>query len=401
MKAIIAKTLRDNVENYRYLVENGGRPAYPVQLIYDRDVEGKYKDIMEYWRFHGGVLGQRDRWVRFRQFQRQTRKTAETFSEYQQHVRDYRQAQGIDGDISLLFDAQQQPKVDEWMEYQYFEHRKLAHIRARAEKARQERESEKQAWQAANGARHNLDLNSLGPGIPADMSWLFRYREESALDRFMTFLNWIEEQLAEIVREHPISHTDKDAKNVPTGQGLIQGSMSRTEETVQESMSPPGKIAFRCLKIKKATKGKRKSTSRNTNSASSVLSPVSGSGVTKARGETKSAADNPRVVDELSSAPLSTAFCGKSRQGDRVETEAKVPTNAPVQKPRKASAEVRSESQPLRRSQRLLDLAKRKRLVEEARPTIPKRQSKRGRDGKSKGQKPTPKAKRRGITKSK
>ena len=221
------EAMRENEQYFRDLIEMGGRPAFPsLEIFYaPMGTRGEYEDIIEYWSSKGGVRGQRNRWVLFRRFQWRNRKTAEIFAQYQQDVCEYRRKEGIEGDIYLLFDQEQQTKVDRWKEYHYFEHRKLAHMKANAEESRQKKELDRKEWEAVHGTGHNMD-----PNVPSDVSWIYPYRDESELDGFMVLLNWIERQLPEIARECEIPDKEASKDIVPTSLDPVEVA-SRPEET--------------------------------------------------------------------------------------------------------------------------------------------------------------------------
>jgi hypothetical protein len=247
--ALMEEAMRENEQYFRDLIEMGGRPAFPsLEIFYaPMGTRGEYEDIIEYWSSKGGVRGQRNRWILFRIFQRRNRKTAEIFAQYQQDVCEYRRKEGIEG---LLFDQEQQTKVDRWKEYHYFEHRKLAHMKAKAEESRQKRESDRKEWEAAHETGHNID-----PNVPSDVSWIYRYRDESELGHFMVFLNWIERQLPEIARECEIPDREASKDIVPTSLDPVEVA-SRPEETtpkvsnVLRTIQPNGSSTNRNKKSK-------------------------------------------------------------------------------------------------------------------------------------------------------
>ncbi|PGH26406.1 hypothetical protein AJ80_01904 [Polytolypa hystricis UAMH7299] len=311
-KAGLAKIRREVEGWYHDLIRRGGRPAFPLELSRGPPSNrGEYTDIMEY-------LGQ----IRFRKFQRRNRKTAELFAQYQQELSDYRRNEGIEGDLQLLFDAEQQSKVDEWREYYYFEHLKLARLRAKVEEGRQEREERKRQWEAGNGV----------PDMPAEV-YDIRSMEERGRDNFMLLLKWIEEELSKFAQECAMS---KDKAREDTPNPLDSAKVSGRDSMLED-------IGSTTSSARKRAKSDRRSRSRNKKSTRLAAGQV----------------------------------------------------DAP------------SETRPLRRSQRLIELAEKRKLQrrvieeEEARRAIakskPRRQPK---DKKAKARKTTPQARPQGSRKS-
>jgi hypothetical protein len=134
-------------------------------------------------------------------------------------VIDYRQKEGIEGDIVLLFNADLQTKVDEWKEYHYFEHQALAPNMAKAEESFRRREQQRIEW----------------PG-PA----------ESALDRYLTFLTWVEDQIPIIAQECDASNKqasseDTDPLNPADGSEAAAAASGDVGSFTQRSHNSPQK----------------------------------------------------------------------------------------------------------------------------------------------------------------
>lgn len=302
---ITAEYRRENAQVYYELIEMGGRPAYPLEIsIAGPGNYGEYAKMIDYW--GTDYLGQKGKWIYFRNFQRRRRRNAEVFDQYKQEVHEYRQNEGIEGDIQLLFDVEQQTKVDEWKEFHYFQHKKLAGIKAKAEEGRQTRERKKTDWEVGNG----------DPEFPPELfDW--RWKAETDVDKFMILLNWIEEQLPKIAQEHGISD-DIGLGNVLNSNGpyVVSGTGSKLEDT-----EPADSITEK--------KSARRSTNKTTKKPwRSFLRPADASRVSKA--------SNKKQSREEGRSTRSTRAKGKS------------------------AAKPPSEAVPLRRSQRLIDLAKRR-----------------------------------------
>jgi hypothetical protein len=238
--------LQNDEESFCGLIKMGGRPAFPSLDIFYSPVgtRGEYEDIIHYWGYYWGtkgiLFGQVQTWVLFREFQLENRKTAEIFSQYQQNVHDYRRNENIEDNTCLLFNHEQQTKVDEWKEYHYFQHRKLALMKEKTEKGRQFREK----WEAFYG--------SLRPGHSPHI-------DEGEPGRLMILLNWIEQQLPEIARECAMSNKEA-SKDMPSLDPVkASEAASRPEET-----TPKGSNA----------RSNRSSINRNKKSTTPALGPV-------------------------------------------------------------------------------------------------------------------------------
>lgn len=103
---------RPEVEKpYWDLIELGGTPAWPLEVTFLLPKKRqKYNNVIEFWL---DFANQKRTWMRFRRFQRDKRKFNESFDTYQREVIEYRQREGIEGDIRLHIDYQQQNRVDE------------------------------------------------------------------------------------------------------------------------------------------------------------------------------------------------------------------------------------------------------------------------------------------------
>ncbi|KAK2787765.1 hypothetical protein FQN52_007076 [Onygenales sp. PD_12] len=321
--AIRAESRRQTEKWYYDLIKMGGRPAFPLELSFAQpDDYGDYAGIIEYLGSGTGFLEQKSSWVYFRRFQRRYRKTEGTFARCQQEMREYQQNEGIEGDIHLLFDATQQTKVDEWKDTGN----------------RQWREEERKRSEEGNA----------DPMIPAELYHL-RTIPESELNQFMVLLNWIEQQLAEIARECAMSSEEalKDTQD-PVNRAEVSGIVSMPENVVSSMVS----------NTKKTTKSKRRSANRDKKSTSPVLRSGGAPRVTKARRKAKSP-QNPRF---LYNAPVSGTPSMTLRHGDtgwitRAQNRAAMTTmKAEIQTFAKTSAELPSDTVPLRRSQRIKDL---------------------------------------------
>ncbi|KAG5295351.1 hypothetical protein I7I48_12209 [Histoplasma ohiense] len=192
IEAIRAERRADNLRDYGFLIERGGRPAFPLEVAQaNTNHFGEHEVMIEYW--GQSYLGQRNRWVAFLNHQKRSRRTMEIFTEYQQTVYDYREKEGIEGSIHLNFDEKKQSKIDTWKEYHYHQHKVLPRKREKAEAGRKRRQQNIIDWEA--GKRD--------PSIPEDMGWIHHVRtlDESQLDKYLSWIRWIEAELRQIEQE--------------------------------------------------------------------------------------------------------------------------------------------------------------------------------------------------------
>lgn len=126
----LEEDLRREREAYDALVDNNGRPCYPIELGFEVfNNPGQYENLFSYWRGEPGVhylifSAQLERWRMFRQFQQKNRRYFvfhRRFPGFQQKVLERRRRHELDGDVQLLEDRDKQGKLDDWMEYQDYE----------------------------------------------------------------------------------------------------------------------------------------------------------------------------------------------------------------------------------------------------------------------------------------
>ncbi|EGC47867.1 conserved hypothetical protein [Histoplasma capsulatum var. duboisii H88] len=213
--------LADCIRDYNYLVEHGGRPAFPLEYATAAPKNfGKYTDMIDYW--GQSYYNQRNVWVSFQKFQLKKRRSMEIFTQYQQDVHDYREKEAIEGDIQLHFDEERQSRVDQWKEYHYYLHRRVPPWRERAEAARKEREQDMLDWES--GKRN--------PKIPENMGWIHSVRTlvESDLGKYMDWIQWVEAELPKIEQEC----AESASKNVDD-----ESRSAEKEDVATEPTAPP------------------------------------------------------------------------------------------------------------------------------------------------------------------
>ncbi len=179
-------------EAYHTLVETGGRPTREIRLdpgLPDpMEAQRGFLHYPSFWSAQLTFEDELDRWQKFRHHQRKARERPKEFSAYCQSVHDYRWANGMEGEIYLHLQWDKQTKLDEWKEYQFFQHRELAGPRARVIKRIERAQRQLDTGRSANGsAEHqilsaNLDLEIL------DDLWY-----------------WVEQQLFQITSDPAIS----------------------------------------------------------------------------------------------------------------------------------------------------------------------------------------------------
>ncbi|KAL8858812.1 MAG: hypothetical protein Q9178_004729 [Gyalolechia marmorata] len=179
-------------EAYNTLVEMGGRPTREIRLDpgLPDPIEAQ-RGLLYYHSFWEAQLTFKDelyRWQKFRHHQRKARERPKEFPAYCQSVHDYRLANGMEGEIYLHLQWDKQTKLDEWKEYQFFQHRELAGPRARVIKRIERAQRQLDTGRSANGSAEyqirsaNLDLEVL------DDLWY-----------------WVEQQLSQIASDPAIS----------------------------------------------------------------------------------------------------------------------------------------------------------------------------------------------------
>ena len=111
---------------------DGCPPCYPPTLdVPVRNPPEEYRQIIEYWQSFSStddvvLCAQRSDWRRFRESQRRVRYRYrnKSFSVFMDEVRERRRAHGLDDNIHLLLDPQQQSRQQNWIEFQDY-HLKL------------------------------------------------------------------------------------------------------------------------------------------------------------------------------------------------------------------------------------------------------------------------------------
>ncbi len=262
-------------EQYDTLLQMGGRPTRSINPdpgVWDPvKVNVEEVHVLNHWSVESGRLqDELDRWRHFREFQQRNRAKPETFPRYQEHVLKYRQGNGIEGIVQLHLQPEEQTKLDEWKEYQFYEHRKLGRLQRIVKRAQETAESARNRFDAAESDESKDAIH--------DALLIYQGRLRSAelnVERLNELLDWIEGQFPLIISEGPVSsqetggegHHSRDQRELPSMQptskptGLV-ASHSKTSKTIdQKSLNQkkqPSKVlgAVHSTKISKAVRKK-------------------------------------------------------------------------------------------------------------------------------------------------
>ena len=306
-------------EAYYTLIEMGGRPTREIQLdpgLPDPvEAQRGLRHYSTFWENQLTFKHELDRWKKFRDHQQKARERPKEFPAYCQFVRDYRRENGMDGEVDSHLQWDQQTKLDEWKEYQFFQHRELARPRARIER-----------WieQAHRRAQGQLDAGgwSLGGSAEHDIhSFTLDLKELDDL------WEWVERQLQDITSETATSSTGNktnsrfgqtqlDTAKVPENPSLVRSRTLRSHTASGVSISGSNESS-------KASGRKRKQPITR-----SILSPVDPSRVSKAAG--KKPARQTRIVSSDVSQPAKKVTIDQSNPQRSSKQVSELKNNIPV-----------------------------------------------------------------------
>ncbi|OAX80862.1 hypothetical protein ACJ72_04798 [Emergomyces africanus] len=357
-RAIMAKRFAENVEHYNYLIEAGGRPAFPLELSESKPEDfdfGEHETMIQYW--GQTFINQKMRWVGFLDFQQQNRSSMETFTEYQQAVHDHRKTEGIEGGIHLHFDVEQQSKVDQWKEYHYFNHMHVLGLREKAEPARKTREQNAKDWKA--GRRNSK--------VPESMGWVYSLKseggktaEEVNLRKFMTWIHWIEGELPKIEQECAVSANKGGEDNTPHSAEEEDEAKESTTLPLANAAGAPPTTEMHLRRSGRSARSKKKPTA----SLGVIGTP---------RVSSRKGAKPVVSTKHLSHADLGTASSAapnhqRTAGAGRATGENDLTKSPPKKHPRSEDTSTKppAEASSLRRSQRLIDKASRKTSQQQA-----------------------------------
>ena len=189
-------------EAYYALIEMGGRPTREIELDPGSpDPVETQRHLRHYASFWAAQLTFKEelvRWKKFRDHQQEAREKSEEFLAYCQSVCDYRRENGMEGEIHLKLQWDQQTKLDEWKEYQFFQHRELAGPRARILRRiqRAQEQVDKGRWSEGDA---QSEIRS----------------ENLALKELDDLWEWVEHQLSQIASDPSISGPDQKDNHTP------------------------------------------------------------------------------------------------------------------------------------------------------------------------------------------
>ncbi|PGG96977.1 hypothetical protein AJ79_09384 [Helicocarpus griseus UAMH5409] len=330
MREIIRRTDLENEEDYNYLIENGGRPAFPLEMCRAAPPDhGEYANLIRYWA--QSFRGQRNQWVAFRNFQRRRRKTMDGFTQYLQQVREHRQKEA--------------DKLDDWKEYHYYLHSDLPFYRKKAEEGRKQREQDARDW----------DAGKRDPLIPPDMDWIHHVRTqaESEFENNAMWVRWIEDQIPIIEQECAELAGQPNEPSLPLAeeeQDKAQESGTWASADVKSTSSDP-------ISHPQSNRTRPGTNKRSVGSLGVVGSP---------RVSTHKVAQSPVTARHLDRADFRTEYPASPRQSNaslKRATRTKDLSHASrrnFSRQLRSSMEVPAETVSLRRSQRIIDLAAKK-----------------------------------------
>ncbi|KAI9840160.1 MAG: hypothetical protein M1837_001873 [Sclerophora amabilis] len=117
----------DAYEAYDSLIQMGGRPTQPINpnpRVWDPARTSEDNHVRDHWTSEARrCYDELEAWEKFRRFQTTNRQKG--FPAYHQAVSEYRQTNGIGGSVQLHLQPEEQTKLDEWKEYQFYERFKL------------------------------------------------------------------------------------------------------------------------------------------------------------------------------------------------------------------------------------------------------------------------------------
>lgn len=159
-----------------------------------------------------------NQWRRFLQFQQRKRQDRAVFSEYEQSVSEYRQRKKFEGEIQLQLQPEQQTKLDEWKEFQYFQYRKLSYQRRNIE----------QFW--AKSDADSLQWSDMQNKI---------LEAEDEMEQRIAFLPWIVGQLPLILSEEVASSQQNgNDSQIPQNDADLLRPAAALDQTPSETPRP-------------------------------------------------------------------------------------------------------------------------------------------------------------------
>lgn len=215
------ENLRGELNAYRELVEDGGRPSHHPS-DFRRDIlpqsDGR-PDIFEYWSdiCHGSecILQQQSwHWSKFRKYQDRKRQELFGFERYVDALKNYRTSKGLEGEILLSQRRQEQSHLDDWREYQVWELAKSDRVDKRMARATQDKEASQQRLLAAVHAGQPTERTRWIKEQGVDAYEARRGTAEIELRRHAVLLQWVAEQVSIVASETATSSDAITPKDV-------------------------------------------------------------------------------------------------------------------------------------------------------------------------------------------
>ncbi|KAL9103375.1 MAG: hypothetical protein Q9163_001587 [Psora crenata] len=222
---------RKDLESY------GCPPCYPSHFsVPVRDPPEEYRPLIEYWQSTGGrdvpLCAQICDWRKFRAFQLRMRAyyPEERFSIYMDRARERRRRHGLDGDVHLLLDSEQQTQKQNWIEFQGYHCKKHEEFVKEREKFEQMKNDDTQT-KAADTDHASFERAKINRLAIAER---LRYNEKCRR-KHEVLLGWIEQQrLAMNVQPQTPIEEDSHGQNAAS-------EVVRTVSTCQNRSKRPGR----------------------------------------------------------------------------------------------------------------------------------------------------------------
>ncbi len=212
--------IQANVEARDRLLALGGRPLRPLNFDpapWDpsRTMREEHH-IRNHWNEESDTCKpELARWEAFRAAQKVARADALKFSELERAVRKYRIKHGFRGPIRLHLEPEQQTALNEWKEYQVFQHCHLATMERDVQQARHTLTEEASKGHLEGGNRRDLVI------LVTDVD-----RAEAKLRSWNDYLEWIEQQRSVIAAEE--SNTQRNTSRHSGRKRITQKSSLST-----------------------------------------------------------------------------------------------------------------------------------------------------------------------------
>ncbi|KAL9118862.1 MAG: hypothetical protein Q9187_004584 [Circinaria calcarea] len=178
------------------LENDGCPPCYPLDLeIPLRNPPEKYQPIIGYWQSFPGtgdvvLRAELSDWRKFRSSQSRVRRRFRNkpFSKFEDEVRERRRRHELGGDLRLIFDLEQQSRLENWIEFQHYHLKRFERVEKKRDGLKQELdEARKKAEDTdAAGSTRAAEIAEAVQQIVENTEW--------DLERHKVLLQWIEQE---------------------------------------------------------------------------------------------------------------------------------------------------------------------------------------------------------------